>query len=114
MRVPEKQRIITGIGASDSSYGNNGAFFIPSKNRKCIFKVIASDGRGWEHVSVSLPNRCPTWNEMCYIKDIFWEDDKTIIQYHPAKSEYINNHPFVLHLWRPVNQKIPKPDLILV
>ena len=35
--------------------------------------VIASWGGGWEHVSVSLARRCPTWEEMCMVKDIFWE-----------------------------------------
>ena len=33
--------------------------------------IIASWCGGWEHVSVSLQNRCPTWDEMCRIKDIF-------------------------------------------
>ena len=32
---------------------------------------IASWAGGWEHVSVSLRNRCPTWDEMCLVKDIF-------------------------------------------
>lgn len=30
--------------------------------------IIASWGGGWEHVSVSLARRCPTWEEMCIIK----------------------------------------------
>ena len=29
--------------------------------------IIASWGGGWEHVSVSLRNRCPTWEEMCRV-----------------------------------------------
>lgn len=38
--------------------------------------IIASWAGGWEHVSVSLRNRCPTWDEMCLVKDIFWRDDR--------------------------------------
>lgn len=43
--------------------------------------VIASAGEGWEHVSVSTPVRCPTWDEMEFVKRMFFEDgyptDKT-------------------------------------
>lgn len=69
---------------------------------------------GWEHVSVSLANRDPTWGEMCSIKDAFWGDDEVVIQYHPTKDNYINLHPHCLHLWRPMRQKIPMPPTILV
>ena len=34
-------------------------------------RVLFSDGLGWDHVSVSLADRCPTWAEMCFIKDLF-------------------------------------------
>ena len=58
------------------------------------------DGDPLEHVSVSLPRRCPTWEEMAMIKDIFWDDEETVIQFHPKKSEYVNVHQFCLHMWR--------------
>lgn len=63
-------------------------------------KVVFSWGGGWEHVSVSYSNRCPTWEEMCRVKDIFWYDNECVVQFHPPKSEYVNNHPCCLHLWR--------------
>lgn len=71
--------------------GNNGAFIIPFRTVKLT--VIASDGFGWDHVSVSLPNRCPNWPEMCFIKDLFFKEDETVIQFHPKKSSYKNIHP---------------------
>ena len=40
--------------------------------RKCTF--IASWGGGWEHVSVCPSNRLPDWDEMCAIKDMFWNE----------------------------------------
>ena len=116
--VPNQHRFrdMTNPYGSDDSAGNCGAFFIPFENRE--LKVIASDGKGiasqWEHVSVSLQNRCPNWKEMCHIKDLFWDDEDTVIQYHPPKSVYVNNHPYVLHLWRPVDMTIPLPPIILV
>lgn len=71
---------------------------------------------GWEHVSISLPNqkRCPTWSEMCMFKDIFWQDDETVIQFHPAKSDYVNRHNYCLHLWKPIEEKLPIPERIMV
>lgn len=93
-KVPEKFRVKSGAMGSDESYGNNGAFIIDDKY------VIASDGEGWEHVSVSLENRTPNWDEMVFIKDMFWDKRALVIQLHPPKSEYINNHPFCLHMWR--------------
>jgi len=77
-------------------------------------KIVAGNGEGWEHVSVSLQTRCPTWREMCHVKNIFWNDDETVIQYHPAKQDYINNHPYCLHLWKPMGVDLPKPPKILI
>jgi hypothetical protein len=64
------------------------------------FAVVISDGHGWDHVSVSLGHRCPTWDEMCFFKDMFFTDTETVIQFHPKRSEYVNDHPNCLHLWR--------------
>lgn len=112
--VPEKFRLLNGPMPSNSNFGNNGAFLIKSLKLKSPLTVMASDGMGWEHVSVSLPGRCPTWAEMCFIKNLFWDADDVVMQLHPAQSDYINNHPFCLHLWRPVDKTIPTPDSILV
>lgn len=77
---------------------------------------LATSGMGWEHVSVSIPNasRCPTWEEMCFVKNRFWKPTESVVQYHPAKSEYVNNHPYCLHLWKPVGKKYPLPPSIMV
>lgn len=101
---------------SDESYGNNGFFIIPASaaKRRPQLAVQASDGKGWEHVSVSTPTRCPTWEEMCFIKSMFWDDEDVVIQYHPAKSDYVNMHPYCLHLWRPTQSEIPTPPSIFV
>lgn len=109
--VPEQFRILEGPRASVKEWGNNGAFRIDS-----FTLVIASDGGGWEHVSVSLPNlrRCPTWNEMCAIKAMFWDPEDVVMQLHPRASEYVSYHPYCLHLWRPTEAVIPEPPAIFV
>lgn len=100
-----------------SGSGNNGAFNIRLSGRSNAY-VIASDGGLWEHVSVHIiadkQNRTPTWAEMCKIKDMFWDDDDCVVQFHPPKSDYVNNHKHCLHLWRPIGQEIPRPDPLLV
>jgi len=110
----EKWRVRKGYFASDASAGMNGAFDITGPNGKLI--VIASDGSlaPWEHVLVRHFKRIPTWEEMCFVKELFWDDEEWVVQYHPAKSEYVNNHPHVLHLWRPTEVEIPTPPSILV
>lgn len=112
MKVPEQYRIKTGRFASDESYGNNGGFIIPFESYELM--VFASDGEGWEHVSVSLSHRTPNWKEMCYIKNLFWDENDCVIQFHPPKNEYVNNHPNCLHLWKPVGREIETPPNILV
>lgn len=107
--VPNKFRVRAGRLGSDDSVGNAGAFFIPSRPGGPVLSVIASDGGGWEHVSVSLPNRCPTWEEMCRIKALFWDDDDCVMQLHPPRAEWVNNHSFCLHMWRPAGEPIPTP-----
>lgn len=84
------------------SFGMFGYFVIPVAGEK--LNVISSGCHDkcndWEHVSVSLPTRCPMWHEMQRVKELFWEDAEEVAQFHPAKSEHVNTHPFCLHLWR--------------
>lgn len=114
-KVPEKYRIKFKNHplASDESYGNNGGFKIPLAVTTAAW-VIASDGNGWEHVSAHVVEngipKTPTWGQMSKIKALFWDEEDTVIQYHPPKSEYVNNHQHVLHLWRPAGIEIPMPD----
>lgn len=92
------------------------------KIKDYAFQVIASDGMGWDHVSACLRSkingkfveRCPTWSEMCYIKDFFFDRSETVVQYHPAEADYVNHHYYVLHLWRSQNEKMPVPETIMV
>lgn len=115
--VPNQYRVhIRGMHMTNDEYGNNGVFWIPSRDRKqpAPLRVIASDGLDWEHVSVSLPTRCPTWEEMCRIKGLFWDSDDAVMQLHPPEEDYVNNHPYCLHLWRPVCGDIPRPPAFMV
>lgn len=100
--------------------GGNGWLKIPhvkkdgTKTNK-IASVVYSVGGGWEHVSIALLNQnTPTWEDMCYVKSLFWDDNEVVMQLHPKKSEYVNNKENCLHLWRPLNCEIPTPPKIFV
>lgn len=85
-------------------------FVIPYNNRKLT--VIASmdtDNKGikWEHVSVSCKTRLPTWDELKFVKMLFWDAEDEVLQFFPPQSEYVNVHHNCLHLWRAVNVKMP-------
>ncbi len=108
----EEGRVKRGYYASTPESGCNGAFRV--RHGGVEFVIIASNGGGWEHVSVSLDKRCPTWQEMCWVKNLFWHPDEWVVQYHPAASAYVNNHPHCLHLWRPIGQAMPTPPQCMI
>lgn len=108
--VPEKWRITTGPLASTAADGNNGAFSIPYPYVSSLeMKIIASDGDGWEHVSVSWPTRKPNWVEIDFVIRQFWGEGDVIVQFHPTPQGVPlaePRHPHTVHLWRP---KTPFP-----
>lgn len=122
-QTPNQYRVRSGPYASKDEFGCNGAFVIPSnlKTKRRLY-IICSDGLGWEHVSVHAfiagthETMTPLWSEMCQIKNLFWDPEDIVMQLHPRESEYINNMPNALHLWRPVpgTGTIPTPPAYLV
>lgn len=70
--------------------------------------IWGEDEGGWEHVSVSPYNHdiTPSWNDMCRLKDIFFEDEEVVLQFHPRKSQYVNIMNNCLHLWRPKEKEL--------
>ncbi len=79
-----------------------------------VLRIIASWGGGWEHVSVSRKDKCPSWAEMDHVKRLFWDDEETVMQLHPPRSQWVNNYPHCLHLWKPIGQEIPLPPTEMV
>lgn len=105
----------------ESPYGSDyGCFLIPHPPTGAKLRCIVSSGKvgleefgpdwAWDHVSVSLPNRCPNWPEMAFIKSVFWADDETVMQLHVPAAAHLSLHPYCLHLWwRPLRLEIPRP-----
>lgn len=123
-KVPEQYRqgvkspyISSSLYATTAADKNNGVFVVPYLNNKVQLFCIASDGMGWDHVSITVLNskRCPSWEEMCYIKNMFWSEEDCVVQYHTSKENYVNVHPYCLHLWKPQGiEKFPQPLTFMV
>ncbi len=77
------------------------------------FRRLGSDV-AWDHVSVSTPNRTPSWAEMDWVKRLFFADDECAVQFHPPVADHINVHEFTLHLFRSVGMSFPMPPKCVV
>ena len=116
--------IITRFGSEgDSTCGTflvPGPFSTPTRRRRSpsrrqpTLRVIASADQGWDHVSVSLAHRTPTWQEMSHIHSLFFLPHETAMQLHVPAEDHINCHPHCLHLWRPHHLVIPRPPSWMV
>ena len=89
---------------------HGAAFRFKSPVDKKVLTVIATTHGGWDHVSVSRLDRCPTWEEMSWVANKFFANNEYAMQLHVPQTEHINMHPYCLHWWRPQNTDIPLPD----
>lgn len=118
----EAGRMKVGVYATESGE-RQGMFHARAPNGERL-RIMVSDGTdwelsglelpAWEHVSVSCERRCPTWQEMHWVKEQFWNDDETVIQFHPPRSDYVNFAAYCLHLWKPIGVEIPRPHHMTV
>lgn len=114
-KVPEKNRIAF-KGLKHDALNGHFKIFLP-KNQGHLF-AIASNHAGWEHVSVSKiykgSSALPNWSDMCRIKNLFWDEEDCVVQFHPPKQDYVNICQYALHLWRPIGIEFPRPPKQLV
>lgn len=101
--------------------GPVGDFIVTPFGQRML--IVASNGSdwieaglelpAWEHVSVSLAHRCPTWTEMEWVREQFFEPHETVVQFSVPRDEHIAGHTrrarYCLHLWRPIGIVIPRP-----
>lgn len=57
------------------------------------------DGKWWLHVSCAKQDSLPTWEDLKEVKQVFIGSDKKAIQVIPNEKEYVNIHPYCLHLF---------------
>jgi hypothetical protein len=128
----ESGRIRQGLWATSPDDGFNGIFVIPGPDGREL-DIAGGNGNGnylvltnglqdrarapaptgWEHVSVQADSGTPSWDEMCFVKELFWDEDECVVQYHPPLSQYVRANPHRLHLWKPKHETIPMPPTVL-
>lgn len=87
-----------------------------------VISCPGSDEYPYDHVSTHLRmlgsdefvERTPTWEEMIYIKHLFFDEEEAAFQIAPPASTYINIHPYVLHWWRPIKEVWSMPPVEMV
>lgn len=101
---------LDGYAVANIKKQTTGAFEFVINGDK--YFVIASVGCGWQHVSVSESSgKMPTWDIMETIKKKFFENEERTVEFHPKKSDYVNNKENCLHMWIPLEEVLPYPDL---
>ena len=78
------QAVLDVFGGEDDE--TCGVFVVPSPIDKQDLRVIASTGCDWDHVSVSRRTRCPNWQEMEYVKRLFFRHDEIAMQSYRLDS----------------------------
>ena len=96
--------------SGETGDGGNFMLVIPARG----LAIIGSNGGGWEHVSVSTRMRCPTWQELEWVKRQLWSAEDCVMQLHVPVAAHVNCHPHTLHLWRPLETSIPMPPSFMV
>lgn len=111
MKQPDQYRVKHPLGFEHKAGDPFGWFEIYVYGKTFYAQSDAQDEL-WEHVSVS-GRRTPSWDEMCFIKSLFWDDEECVVQYHPPKSDYVNMAKTCLHLWK-YKGDMPRPPKIMV
>lgn len=115
VRGVQRRQLVTPSGTKYRGDESCGCFVMMSASQPGdVLRIMAAAGDGWDHVSVSLVNRIPTWEEMEQVKRSFFEENETAMQLHVPPSDHVNHHPFCLHLWRPHKVEIPRPPAEMV
>ncbi len=117
MILPPEVELCRVRGRGYPTRGAEGAFQLNCAG--VWLRVVVSNGmeegaEGWDHVSVSTADRCPTWEEMKLVKGWFFLPEEWVVQYHPADADYIDNHPYCLHMWHNIRTEFIKPPSIMV
>lgn len=67
-------------------------------HKKSGLQVLISKDMGYLHISISLPHRYPSWDEIKMVKYKFYPDVE-MAMYFPPLEQYVNYHKNCFHLW---------------
>ena len=60
--------------------------------------IVGKEGGKW-HLSMSHPDRYPTWDELADARYRFVPDRAHMAMLAPPRAEFVNAHAMTLHLW---------------
>lgn len=61
--------------------------------------IVGSSSKGY-HMSISHPDRLPTWEEIRTARYKLCPKNVTMAMLLPPENEYVNIHPNCFHLWQ--------------
>lgn len=64
----------------------------------------------WRHLSMSLQTRLPTYEEVKHARQVFFPAEAEVVQVFPPEDEFVNCHPFCLHLWWSKDRRLVPPQ----
>lgn len=68
--------------------------------QKGELRIIVSLDAGLWHISISHPSRLPTYEELKEARYVFAPDNIYMAQIFPPQDQFINVHPYCLHLYQ--------------
>lgn len=79
----------------------NGALvFDRVDGRRALYAIEEHHDGRWEHLSISRPDQIPSWDDLRQAKLDFFGPRVAVAQIIPSEKNYVNKHPYCLHLWR--------------
>jgi hypothetical protein len=98
--VSEWQPPLAPTGWTRTPWGDAGVEYERLLTREHVLITVGRhEGKRWIHFSIAHPSRIPHFEELRRYKDAFLGVERKAIQVLPPKSEYVNIHPYCLHLF---------------
>lgn len=98
--VAGRLRAYFGAGWQVDPFGPDGYRYVNREQRIVVIATRADHGgQEWLHVSVSCPDRVPSWDELAAIKELVIGPDRHAYQVFPPRAQWISIHEHCLHLW---------------
>lgn len=89
MKLKEIKTVVLG---AKTYMGTNGIGVVMSEDNTPKWGKL-------KHVSISKPDRYPTWDEIIAIKLLLFGDRKDAMMVMPKREDYVNVHKFCFHIW---------------
>lgn len=102
--LPEKWRYVNRT--------EDGAAYVHKTDHISVIESIAIelDGKRWQHVSVSRPDRLPDYADLTFVKKHWIGEDKYAYFVFPPREKHINIDKHCLHLWCCLDGNAVLPD----